>query len=1169
MNSTVSILAGPACSGKSTHLLSLYRDALQASAPGQLLWLAPTGRGARDIAERLIRSGLKSCFQPGICTFARLAALILEHAPKPIKPLSPGMKRELLEGLVRDFTQQGRLGYFRPIAETGGFLDQVSGFIAELKRFEVWPEDFQRTCHDRGDTRCHELAMIYGAYQQRLLEHQLYDQEGLFWEARDLLSKGQVEPYAPVRLVVVDGFTDFSRTQHEILEILSRRVERIFISLPLERDTQRGDLFRKTQQTLTELEKRHGNPLIQWFDRPARSWAGWSQLERSLFSDPRQVQPAVDSAGLEILAAARQEGEIETIGRKIKRLLTAGDDAIVDRPNGPPPANEPPRRNPSSQRDAAAVFSAQSQPVAPQDIVVVFRQVAEVAPLIRETFGELGIPFALDHREKLQTSAPLRLLANLIELHLADWPFRALLAVLSHASFQPSWLEFRGRRAEEAQCIRMATERIIRELQFPNGAEELVNRVAQLAAVPDAQTPAIEERAAREQQRLCPWARLAAPLLARVAATLAELPQQGTPHQWAEALERLGHELGLAPSSSAPGQAPSTASTSTAPAAAAESAAADRAAWAAFFSTLRASGRLAEFLDERPPQWDGAALLHRVRNVLAEENLPGATDEVGRVRIVSAQSLRSLRVPYLFVAGLSEQSFPRSDSGGRLFDEADQQLLRDAGHRLPDRVERGQEEMLLFYELLTRATRRLILSYPGLDAKAQPLSPSPYVREVQRACGEAIPVENQFDLNPAAAASQLLCPSDWRLYSVQSVEEAARANRETAEAAEPARWLAGLLQANTRLADNLTAALRTIQARKSGTNYGPFEGVLTGQAVQDRLAGRFGPDYCWSASQLEEYARCPHEYYLHRVLNVAPLPELSLELDSQQRGTLLHAVLAQLHRGLNEQHGGPTSAGAIDSARLMRFFTEALADCLERLRNDDPLNAALLELDRQKLLEWGAKYATQAAEYDAAAGEFADGFKPTHFEYAFGPRVGGDDVDQQSLPAPYELRYGKEVIKLSGRVDRIDIGRVGGQTVFNLIDYKSGGSRALKVEEVEAGYALQLPLYALVAQEILLADRAASPWLIGYWFIQEKGFDAKKSIRAGSLAGETLAPSEVWTALRKQIVERVVSLVHGIRRAEFPMHSHAEDCTSKCEFKTVCRVQQTRALGKTWQPPAT
>ena len=85
-----------------------------------------------------------------------------------------------------------------------------------------------------------EILDLYEAYQQQLQEHCLYDAEGRFWSARDWLKKnwaaGGRTPWPALRLVVADGFTDFTRTQHEILYILAVRAEEIFISLPLEGD---------------------------------------------------------------------------------------------------------------------------------------------------------------------------------------------------------------------------------------------------------------------------------------------------------------------------------------------------------------------------------------------------------------------------------------------------------------------------------------------------------------------------------------------------------------------------------------------------------------------------------------------------------------------------------------------------------------------------------------------------------------------------------------------------------------------------------------------------------------------------------------------------------------------------------------------------------------------
>jgi len=46
-------------------------------------------------------------------------------------------------------------------------VDLVCEFISELKRLEIWPEEFHRACSTRGiGNKDVELSEIYEAYQQ-------------------------------------------------------------------------------------------------------------------------------------------------------------------------------------------------------------------------------------------------------------------------------------------------------------------------------------------------------------------------------------------------------------------------------------------------------------------------------------------------------------------------------------------------------------------------------------------------------------------------------------------------------------------------------------------------------------------------------------------------------------------------------------------------------------------------------------------------------------------------------------------------------------------------------------------------------------------------------------------------------------------------------------------
>jgi ATP-dependent helicase/nuclease subunit B len=109
-----------------------------------------------------------------------------------------------------------------------------------------------------------------------------------------------------------------------------------------------------------------------------------------------------------------------------------------------------------------------------------------------------------------------------------------------------------------------------------------------------------------------------------------------------------------------------------------------------------------------------------------------------------------------------------------------------------------------------------------------------------------------------------------------------------------------------------------------------------------------------------------------------------------------------------------------------------------------------------------------------------------------------------------------------------------------------------------------LPLYALAVQELLMIDRRAVPWRVGYWFLKEKGFDAHGLPQFFERAEVGLRETADWHTLRGTLLNRVASLVRGIRSGNFPVFNLDEQCTSRCPYRTVCRIGQIRSLDKTW-----
>ncbi len=410
-------------------------------------------------------------------------------------------------------------------------------------------------------------------------------------------------------------------------------------------------------------------------------------VERTVFSNPRTITPSADATGLEILAGGRQIGEIEMIGRRIKRLLLEGESRTHHAP-----------------RDGLH-HAERDEYVRPGQIAVVFRRPQPVADLVGEVFERLEIPFFLESGRSLGRVPAIVMLLRLLELDADDWPMHKLLAVLGSNYFAPDWTDWNDRAAGLA-------ERTIRELQIPRGRRRL------LEAGSREQGAGSHPEGTRHGAGQVRGAAVVHELLLGLAEALDQLPRHDTLAAHAAAWARLAERVGILRSMRG----------------------ADQAGWEQLRQTLQESQQLAAWLERDVPRLDRKQAREALLDILGSQTLGMVNEESGRVRVLSAASARHLRIPYLFLAGLSEKSFPAADRDDGVYSEAENQRFIEAGLPLPSRSDRQTDEMLLFYETITAATRRLYLSYPAIDDSGEPLTPSPYLKEVEQLFGHETPI---------------------------------------------------------------------------------------------------------------------------------------------------------------------------------------------------------------------------------------------------------------------------------------------------------------------------------------------------------------------------------------------------------------------------------------------
>jgi ATP-dependent helicase/DNAse subunit B len=1118
MTATVHILCGPAGSGKTQRLMERYRSVCR-QALGAALWLGPTQRNIEALRPRLF-AGLSGCLAPNVFTFQDFAEEIIRGNDPSARPLSHVQRRLLADDLLAELHAQGQLSHFHDVIDTRGFAETVFHLLGELKQNEIRPELLSAAVADHARDR--QGALIYAEYQKRLLLQHFFDLEGRLWYARDLFDQGMRRPFSTVRAVFVAGFTSFTRTQHDLLEILCRWVDELWITLPDEEGEERAELFspaRATRERLLQLGPvvedlavsagRAGgvSPLFsgsqQGADAPRSPQtipAGLAHLERQLFRPPKTIVRSENAEGLYCIEAPGLVGETRLVARQVKSLLLQG--------------------------------------TCPDDVLVTMRDVLPYADLVREVFPEYGIPIDVEGTEALLRNPAVATLLRTLRLPDEDWPFAAVTALLRSGYFRPDWPETRS-DPELAQH----SEALLRLLEEPRGREAYLKAVQRWAENPP---PGLEDEQAEESRRRKKHelARKCRGFLTRFFHAWDGAPLRGTLAEHTAWLHRLADDLGLARVARAEER----------DAVALQRLWDELEQWVRIEQQLHGANRLVE-----------RGAFHRLLGALTSEvGLARTPRGPGRVRVLSAPLVRGLKAPFVFVMGLGERSFPRLAAPELLFDEQQRQALKQAGLDFPCAGDLLPEEMLLFYQVVTRARRLLVLSYPAVDDKGQELLPSSFLVALKECFQpEAIPTQSRRMLIEGYDREEPLCPAeervqwalrDWRAGGVSPLLGTRQ------QGAHAPRSPGSEIGLPFELEANLLAAAELARHRFHAREHTPYDGLLSAPAVLGELQGMFGPDRILSPTALESYIACPFRFFLDNVLHLEPLAEPREDIESTDRGLAFHRALARLHAHLRQQGiHGPTEEV---NAHLWQRLAEAVEESASRA---NPAAEVLWRLEGERLQRMGARYRAHWQKFVEPWLPREVLPRPEFFEVSFGlPGREGEVV-----VGPLVIRVEGLEVRISGRIDRVDLAELAdGGVGYWIIDYKTGRASHYTGSDLKEFRRLQLTLYALAVQEVLLADKQARPLGLAYWLVTETG----PKVALPAWPAKPVAwfdETAAWRKVREQLQRWVVTLVTNIRQGQFALKPRSEDCTRTCDYAQVCRISQSRAAveRKTWQLP--
>ncbi|HUF89054.1 MAG TPA: PD-(D/E)XK nuclease family protein [Gemmatimonadota bacterium] len=493
-------------------------------------------------------------------------------------------------------------------------------------------------------------------------------------------------------------------------------------------------------------------------------------------------------------------------------------------------------------------------------------------------------------------------------------------------------------------------------------------------------------------------------------------------------------------------------------------------------------------------RWEGPPAGWRFHRRKLLDAIANQRERIGRpgrgVTLLTPRDARGLRFHHAAMVGLSRGSLAGPDPAGQVLGDRERRALNEAaGERLfRSAPEAAREGALLLAERMRETAGELLLSCPLESDDSTPLLPALEYEAARRARGGDPPASPPVGDAPAWRLGR----DPFRVVALQTIER------------DRASFLG--LAVETRRGDG----------GRHGGAFEPGRAAALLELVAD--GGRLGR---WSASQLESWRQCPHQFFQRYVLGLKPGDERPVEAEPNAVGTLVHRALHLLHEaGLGPE---PPDRAAIEAALVA---SEPEVDL--PLRGDP----AVWAVTRRRTAAELAHYFALVWEKSPPRGD------PVGFELAFG-------LEDDGPPGiPLETRHG--TVSLRGRLDRLDRDPATG--ALHVVDYKHAKRRKSHHEAVDENLCGvdRFQLYAYFLAALAWAEREGHgppPGTTG----------AIHCIREPRVLGALVAPPE------EEIRARVTAAIEQALAGRYDPSPRDPDVCGYCDFRRSCRIATVAA----------
>ncbi len=403
---------------------------------------------------------------------------------------------------------------------------------------------------------------------------------------------------------------------------------------------------------------------------------------------------------------------------------------------------------------------------------------------------------------------------------------------------------------------------------------------------------------------------------------------------------------------------------------------------------------------------------------------------VDRVVIGDITRTRLAHIKVLFFIGVNDGIVPMRKEKGSLLSDQERSFLTEQKIELaPTAREESFQQRFYLYLMMTKPSRRLVLSYCGVGADGKSRRASYLIAELRR-------------MFPGLSFGQ----SCSEIYSVsegcEKLIEGLRSYRSGELKEEDQEQFLELYRWFFASEDHRESVEKLVEAA-----FYIYEKQGLGHAVARALYGNI---LSGSVTRLEQYAACAYGHFLKYGLEL--MERQRYELAAADMGNLFHDSIDLCFQKVKE--AGLDWRTITDEQRVElvhRCVQQVTAEYGNTILNSTARNAYLA-----KRVEKITQRTVWALQYQIQKGDFV----PAGFEMAF--------TAADNLKALRISLDGDEELHLRGRIDRMDLCEDEDQIYVKIIDYKSGNS---SFDLVALYYGLQLQLVVYLDAVVELTER--------------------------------------------------------------------------------------------------